>query len=656
MNQLKLLVHKMSPYLLGFLLLFCFLTQLFSQSPHQLRQQLKGKKPDSTYVETMLQLGAFYQMRRNDSTKYVVYQADSLARAISYKAGEVRGKMALARYHHVSLNDYSQAAKLLKAAESLAFQYDLPVYLAELYNGLGLAFYRLGIQDSAFAYMKKAEKHYLDQGRDYDVWEVYDGLIKVSMALNEHEKMLDYALKSYEAVKDGNNRMDIGYTLYQAISVTMRVEEIQKHNELMEAWYHFKSAGQGKNRMGIMLNHAIVDLMLEDDTAMVARVEEAYRLANTQQDFLVAGLQAGNLGQYWEQKDQIDRAIYWLTQCAEAYRKGNLMYSYKMVTGDLYRLYKKQSQTGLALQALEEYSALEDSLQQIETLEQIKELEIRFDTERKEAALFERTQQRNLWLASAMVLGLLAIAILILLGNRLKINRKLAAQQAALQANEIRQLRQELQLKGYEAMISGQEAERSRIAKDLHDSVGGSLASVKAFVQAAEDKRDEKEKASLFAQTTRLIDQTTEEVRRISHNLLPRSLELAGLSEAVRDLCGDLERQGLSCELEIRGSEHESRLAAPVMVYRILQELLHNITKHAHAKQVLVQLLFTSKALEILVEDDGIGFDYKKARQSDGLGLNSMLSRVDVMQGTLDVDSVIGEGATVNMSIPLQGD
>jgi signal transduction histidine kinase len=585
-----------------------------------------------------------------------VYKADSLSEAISFLKGQVRSKLALARYQHITLQDYKKAIAFTREAETLLGENKSSYYLPEVNRSMGMAFHRLGIQDSAFAYLKEAEKHYLDQGRTYDVWEAYEGLAKVAIIVQDFDKLSFYTQKAYEAVKDGNSRMDIGYTLFQAINGTMISRDLKAHNSLLEEWHHFKSDGDVNYQVGTTPNHAIVALLMDNDVEMVDRVIEAYHLALNDEDFLIAGLQAGNLAEYWKKTENIEKTIEWLRKSADAYQMGDLQYANKLAMESLYHLYKKQDQTALALQALEEFTALEDSLQQIETLEQIRELEIRFDTERKEVALFERTKQRNLLLVSSVVLGLLAIAILILLSNRLKINRKLAAQQAALQSTEIRHLKQEIQLKAYEAMIEGQEAERSRIAKDLHDSVGGSLASVKAYVQATEDKKDESEKAVLFSQTAQLIDRTTEEVRRISHNLLPRNLELTGLTQSVKDLCGDMKRQGITCELEIHGSEYEPLLASPVMIYRVLQELLHNIVKHAQAKQVLVQLLFSENELEILVEDDGKGFDYEHAIKADGLGLNSILSRVEFMQGLLDIDSVMGEGTTVNISVPLTGE
>ena len=656
MKKSKLLLLKSRLMTLLSLFFFILSSHIFAQTPHQLRQQLSLQEQDSISVNLLLRLAAYYQMRRGDSAKYYVYKADSLSDALSFTRGQVRSKLALARYHHITLQDYKNAIAFAKEAASIEKAQKSTTYLPEVYRAVGMGFHRLGVQDSAFAYLKEAEKAYLDQGRTYDVWDAYEGLAKVSIILQDFDKMSYYAQKAYQAVKGGDSRMDIGYTLFQAINATMIARDLEAHNSLLEEWHHFKSSGDVNYQVGTTPNHAIVALLMDNDMEMVGRVEEAYKLAVENDDYLIAGLQAGNLAEYWETTDNIEKTIEWLRKSVDAYQKGDLQYANRLALESLYHLYKKQEQTALALQALEEFTALEDSLQQIETLEQIRELEIRFDTERKEVELFERTKQRNLLLVSSVVLGLLAIAILILLSNRLKINRKLAAQQAALQSTEIRHLKQEIQLKAYEAMIEGQEAERSRIAKDLHDSVGGSLASVKAYVQATEDKEDESEKAVLFSQTAQLIDRTTEEVRRISHNLLPRNLELTGLTQSIRDLCGEMETQGVICELEIRGNEFEPLLASPVMIYRVLQELLHNIIKHAEAKQVLVQLLFSENELEILVEDDGRGFDYEHAMKTDGLGLNSILSRVEFMQGQLDIDSVIGEGTTVNISVPLTGE
>ncbi|MBK9018008.1 MAG: hypothetical protein IPM82_30405 [Saprospiraceae bacterium] len=134
--------------------------------------------------------------------------------------------------------------------------------------------------------------------------------------------------------------------------------------------------------------------------------------------------------------------------------------------------------------------------------------------------------------------------------------------------------------------------------------------------------------------------------------MMPRALALAGLAGALEDLSQDLRQQGLQCDLETFGLEQYSLpQIQSVMVYRIVQELTHNVIKHAQASHLLLQLILKDNTLTIIAEDDGQGFDVQAALQQKGLGLSSIESRVQYLQGHIEWDSVPGEGTTVSISL-----
>jgi len=153
-----------------------------------------------------------------------------------------------------------------------------------------------------------------------------------------------------------------------------------------------------------------------------------------------------------------------------------------------------------------------------------------------------------------------------------------------------------------------------------------------------------------------MLDGASTEVRRISHNMMPRALSLSGLKGAIEDLAQDLERQGLSCQLELIGLDDlPLEPARSVMVYRIVQELTHNAVKHAQASHLLLQAIRHEGRLTLLVEDDGKGFEVGAARLKKGLGLSSVESRVQFLNGEIEWDSVQGQGTTVSVTMPING-
>jgi two-component system, NarL family, sensor kinase len=310
-----------------------------------------------------------------------------------------------------------------------------------------------------------------------------------------------------------------------------------------------------------------------------------------------------------------------------------------------------------AYQSLQASYALRDSATVLSRLSIINEMQTKFDVVQKDNELkinqldlAKRTLERNWVLAVALLLGCLSLAIFFGFRHRIRTNKKLAQQASELQQQRILQLEQAAQLDTLNAMIEGQEQERTRIANDLHDGLGGLLTSVKAHFNGLKKTTDEQ---ALFQKTNQLIDDACVEVRRISHNMMPRALAISGLQGALEDLSFDLEKQGIHCNLEIIGLDIPIDTAKSVVIYRIIQELVNNVAKHADADHLLLQLLLNDKTLTIIVEDNGKGFDLENKQLNKGLGRSSIESRVKFLQGTITWDAVLGEGVMVSIEVPL---
>jgi signal transduction histidine kinase len=323
-------------------------------------------------------------------------------------------------------------------------------------------------------------------------------------------------------------------------------------------------------------------------------------------------------------------------------------------------LAKTQHQLGkyaAAYRSLEEAFEIRDSVTEKKRLALMEEMQTRFEVAEKDNELKlnqlnlnQRTLERNWLIAGAALLVFFSTLVFLGLRSRIRANKKIAAQESALQKQQIRQLEQENKLSVLRAMIEGQEQERSRIAADLHDGLGGLLTSVKSHfnsLPAAPEKTD------LFGKTNRLIDDACGEVRRISHNMMPRALSVAGLPAALEDLAQDLKGTGIDCRLEMIGMDEPVPPALAVNVYRILQEVCNNTIKHAGADQLLLQLIRHDDTLTLIAEDNGKGFDLKKARAQNGLGLSSIESRVHYLQGQIEWDSVPGEGTQISITLPV---
>lgn len=207
-----------------------------------------------------------------------------------------------------------------------------------------------------------------------------------------------------------------------------------------------------------------------------------------------------------------------------------------------------------------------------------------------------------------------------------------------------------LELKSLQALIQGQENERGRIARDLHDSLGIQLTQIKFFVESRHKPFSAKERITL----NQIIDDACQEIRLISHNLHPTALSKYGLEIALEDLINKLPSTGKTrISLEKYGSLPPLSQEAIALLYRVIQELINNAMKHASAHKISIQLLANQKDLLISVEDDGIGFDMDK--QPQGSGISNVTSRIEYLSGQVlwQNHAPASTGTSVMISVPM---
>ena len=303
-------------------------------------------------------------------------------------------------------------------------------------------------------------------------------------------------------------------------------------------------------------------------------------------------------------------------------------------------------------------AALRDSLLDEASIHQIVEMQTRYETEKKEArnrlqAAQLRTQRqvirrRNVQLGAGVVVAGLLAGLAYLLYNRRRLRREV----------EVARERQRLERQRAAAVLEAEEAERRRIGADLHDGVGQLLSVVKLNLSALGDElqaRMQPDEQLRFADAVAVVDESVHEVRDISHDLLPNALLKQGLARAVRAFLDKMSRPGrLRINLETLGlAEAHLPPGVEYALYRVVQEAVQNIVKHAHASEINLQLICHADELTLLVEDNGVGFDPATLTPAAGVGLQNMGSRLVYLGGELTVDSRPGHGTTIAARLPL---
>ncbi|MGK7394679.1 MAG: tetratricopeptide repeat-containing sensor histidine kinase [Candidatus Cyclobacteriaceae bacterium M3_2C_046] len=323
----------------------------------------------------------------------------------------------------------------------------------------------------------------------------------------------------------------------------------------------------------------------------------------------------------------------------------------------------------LAYQYQQKYIEVKDSILNEETTRQINELQARYETEKKEqeiqllyqdgliqqAELLQQRTLKNTFIGGSV---LLILVIILIIGNyrqKLRSRELLALKNEEINRQKVLELEKNQKLMALDAMIAGQESERKRIAQDLHDGLGVLLSTVQNQFSRLSPSLVQFKQGDAFMAANHMLDEACQEVRKIAHNMMPGTLLKLGLVEALQDLCLKTgNAYDLQIDFQCFGLEQRLNEVSEITIYRLVQESLNNIIKHARARQVIMQLMQVEQTITITVEDDGLGFNVKEAIRAGGIGLKNFESRVQYLNGKVTIHSEPGHGTSIQVEIPVQ--
>lgn len=350
-----------------------------------------------------------------------------------------------------------------------------------------------------------------------------------------------------------------------------------------------------------------------------------------------------------QQKKYGEAEKYLLSGIAEAKAinyYGILNTGYKYLS-DVYAVRGKYKE---AYEYFQEYKEVNDSLTSMDSRKFGKELEKKYETEKKDARLL--IQQAQIQRKNTLNYILVGGAVLLLLISILSYGYY--RQKQKLQDQRINELETEKKLTATEAVLKGEEQERTRLAKDLHDGLGGMMSGIKYSLQTMKKNLImTPENQQAFERSIDMLDSSISEMRRVAHNMMPEALAKFGLDAALKDFCDDI--NGTSSlqvayqSIGIDGVVIDQTSA--ISIYRIVQELINNVMKHASARSAIVQVTKTNGTITITVEDDGKGFNTAILERSRGIGWTNIQSRVGYLKGKVDIQSDTGKGTSVHIEL-----
>jgi len=527
----------------------------------------------------------------------------------------------------------------------------------------GMIYYDQENYYESLNYLFEALKYYDEQAGDIAVY-LYSSISIIYVRLNNFEQAAFYAKKNAALADKKFNH------IYQAQAYLTLVDISVQKGELHLATYYLDRI---KPFMPDSVE-TIIDFAYYELRGLVSFEEQKYdsAFAYYQQAYKYATVSGHTIS--------TNTALYYLTtialklgktDLAKKYAEENLALAEKINAKGgkikaLINLSDYFHQTGnnnKAFDYLQQAAFLKDSLLSETNVKQANTLAAIYETDKKQKEIYQLQSEKLTQDASVRnkstlnmifivtIIGLLVFGYLAY--RTIKSEQQIANQQQELQQQRISELEKDRQLLTVNAMLKGQEEERSRIAKDLHDGLGGMLSGVKlSFINMKENMILRPENLSGFERSINMLDNTIAELRKVAHNLMPETLVRFGLEESLKDFCNSIQAStGIDVVYQQFGEERRLSTQAEITVYRVVQELVNNALKHAEAKRIIVQLTKTTTKTNITVEDNGKGFDTDTPDLKKGAGFSNIKYRVNYFKGTLDINSQPGNGTSVNIEL-----
>lgn len=515
-------------------------------------------------------------------------------------------------------------------------------------HNYGTIYHKKQEYDSATQKYFEAIKIFSSSGQDEFAFFPYTNLATIYSYLKNDKKSLEYARGAYASALKLGDKNKIVSAVNTEMSARLQLEQydsvfipLKKNLEVSTGLNNFYQIGITNN----LLAHYYGYGENKFDSAVYYCTNALSEMKRINNEYEITNM-LHNLGYYFQQLNQYDSSIAYYNKAIEKANSLGMYQVFQISLENLVNLEEKRGNIKQAYSYLKQLINVKDTLQEKNNREQVNELEALYQAEKKEAQIkLQQSDLRQKSFAFYIAIGsAIALLIILLMGYR---NYR---QKQKLQQQRINELETEKQLAATEAVLKGEEQERTRLAKDLHDGLGGMLSGIKYSLNTMKGNLVmTPDNAQAFERSIDMLDSSINEMRRVAHNMMPENLVKFGLDTALKDFCNDINQsRALKVNYQSIGLQHAvvDQITA-ITIYRIVQELLNNILKHAGAQNAIVQVSKSDEKISVTVEDDGRGFDTSILDKEKGIGWSNIKNRVEFLKGKLDVNSQAGKGTSI---------
>ncbi|MBK6385061.1 MAG: tetratricopeptide repeat protein [Chitinophagaceae bacterium] len=589
------------------LVLFITATARAQVNVDSLRRVINSKQPYQEKITASIKILENFETKNFDTTIIEGNKALALARknTDSIAVAKIKRHIGVASYFQgkydiAAKNYYESVAILEKANEKKE--------LAPLYNELGKLYRKTRDLDKAMQNYEKAAA----------LFKQLNDSAGVSMILNESGVVYEYKADYKEALNRYTASLNLAEARGDSLSVSYAVSNIAGIFVIEKKYTEAE-----KN----LLRALNIRQLLKDSFAIALTYSDLGVAMNGKGDYIKAT-------SYLQMSNKLAETLQYVELQSNNYSELASVAQRKGQYQEAYEYYLKRSY-------------LRDSLYAMEKTKQIAELNTKYESAKKEQQIKE--QHNRIRMQNFLFIGIGGLALLTGLLINSQYRRNKLRQEAQMKTELMKQ--QEMAVK---AVIEAEENERQRIAKDLHDGVGQMMSAAKMNLSAFESEvqfaNDEQKKS--LKKVIQLVDESCKEVRTVSHIMMPNALLKNNLAAAIHDFVNKLNNKTLQAHVNTIGLDERMDSNIETVLYRVMQECVHNAIKHAGATTLDISLIRDKDGISGTVEDNGKGFDAADKDNFEGIGLKNITTRIEYLKGTVDFDTAPGRGTVVAFHVP----
>lgn len=583
-----------------------------------------------------------------------------------------RALYALGHLGNIS-GDYKSTIKYSHDAITLLKSLQVEKGLAACYNILGTGYKNLGeypkSMDSfveCLNYSKQTENRVQEAN-------AYQNIATLYLLQNEYKKSaenLDRAANLYRELGDDDGVLTTLFNFANILKEEGKFDQARKHYQTVLGYRE----REGNKAVIAYVNINLSQMLVEEKRCAEAIIslEKTLILLKELQFNSDIAIVLNDLGLCESKLGHTQKAINYFQQALEIGEEHSLLMYNSNIYKNLSQLYQDEGDYKNALKFYEKSITTIEEQNSLDKEKYVANIQERYETQLKETRikLLEKEQKlseaelqkaeltvkrqrivRNTFIAGFVLILLTLIVLRFFYVQRLRAQKELSLQQEENAKQQINQMIKDHKLSVIERYQEGQDEERSRLAREIHDGIGSDLAGIKIAFEHYAEQHEEKQQSKRIASA---INNACIDVRGLSHQLHPLPFSKIGFTSFLHDFINQIsEKSTVEIKAFFFPEEDIDSLPEALLAdtYRIVQELVNNILKHAAATQAEVQLTKHEDHLNMVINDNGKGFQKNKKQ---GIGLRNIKERLHKMQGTLDIDSASANGTSIMIDIPIK--